>query len=111
MPSTPDLDSNPSSDDEVIEAEMPPNEPEMGTHKESPISFWLSGPNRRMSRYDLSDEEPGSSGDSVMHSPLKKPRRWFSRKEKGKKNVSDSDTVRNELDRRESDSEGIGDWV
>ena len=42
---TPDLDSNPSSDDEVSEAEMPPDEPEIRTCEESPISFWLSGPN------------------------------------------------------------------
>ena len=31
LPPTPDLDSNLSSDDEVSEAEMPPDEPEIGT--------------------------------------------------------------------------------
>ena len=32
---TPDLNSNPSSDDEVNEAEVPPDEREIGTHEES----------------------------------------------------------------------------
>ena len=44
-----------------------------------------------------------------MHSPRRKPRRRLTRKEKGKKKVSDSDTDRNESDRRESDSEGTDD--
>ena len=52
-----------------------------------------------------------------MHSPRKKPRRRLTRKEKGKRKVSDSGTDRNESDsgtdtnesdRRESDSEGTG---
>ena len=42
LPPTPNVDSNSSSDDE---AEMPPDEPEIGTREESPISFRLSGPN------------------------------------------------------------------
>ena len=46
-----------------------------------------------------------------MHSPHRKPRIRLTRKEKGKKKVSDSGTDRNELDRRESDSEGTGDGV
>ena len=50
-------DSNPSSDDEVSEAEMPPDEPEIGTHEESPISLRLSGPNGRLSR--STDTRPG----------------------------------------------------
>ena len=85
------------------------DEPEIETPEESPISLRLSGPNGRLSRYDQSDEEPASSGDSVVHSPRKKPRRRLTRKEKGKKKVSDSGTDRNESDRRESDSEGTGD--
>ena len=40
---TPDFSSNPSSDDEVSEAKMPPDDPEIGTREESPISFRLSG--------------------------------------------------------------------
>ena len=52
LPLTPDLNSNLSSDDEVSEAEMPPNEPEIETHEESPISVRLSGRNGRLSRYD-----------------------------------------------------------
>ena len=78
-------------DDEVSEAEMPPDEPEIET--ESPISLRLSGPNGRLSRYDQSDEEPARSGDSVVHSPC---RRRLTRKEKGKKKVPDSGTDRNE---------------
>ena len=45
LPPTPDLNSNLSSDDEVSEAEMPPDEPEIETREESPISLRLSGPN------------------------------------------------------------------
>ena len=56
-----------------------------------------------------SDEEPASSADSAVHSPRRKPRRRLTRKDKGKKKVSDSGTDRNESDRRESDSEGTGD--
>ena len=94
LPSTPNPDSNPSSDDEVSEAEMPPDEPEIETREESPISLRLSGPNGRLSQYDQSHEEPASSGDSAVHSPRRKPRRRLTRKEKGKKKVSDSDTDR-----------------
>ena len=86
---------------------MPPDEPEIET--ESPISLRLSGPSGRLSRFDQSDEEPASSGDSAVHSPRRKPRRRLTRKEKGKKKVSDSGTDRNELDRHEFDSEGTSD--
>ena len=109
LPLTPNLDSNPSSDNEVSEAEMPPDEPEIGTREESPISFRLSGPSGRLSRFDQSEEEPVSSGDSAVQSPRRKPRRRLTRKEKGKKKVSDSGTDRNESDRCESDSEGTSD--
>ena len=70
LPSTPRPDSNPSSDEEVNEAEMPPDEPEIET--ESPISLRLSGPSGRLSRFDQSDEEPASRGDSAVHSPRRK---------------------------------------
>ena len=96
LPSTPRPDSNTSSEDEASKAEMPPDEPEIKT--ESPISLRLSGPNGRLSRYDQSDEEPASSGDSAVHSPRRKPRRRFTRKEKGKKKVSDSGIDRESLD-------------
>ena len=95
LPPTPDLDFNPSSDGEVSEAEMPTEEPEIRTHEESPLSFRLRGPNGRLSRFDQSDEESASSGDSAVHSPRRKPRRRLTRKEKGKKKVSDSSTDRN----------------
>ena len=109
LPPTPRPDSNPSTDDEVSEAEMPPDGPEIETREESPISLRLSGPNARLSRYDQSDEEPASSGDLAVHSPRWKARRRLTRKQKGKQEVSDSGTDRNESDRRESDSEGTDD--
>ena len=74
LPPTPRPDSNPSSDDEVSEVEMPPDEPEIATREQSSILLRLSGLNGRLSRYDQSDEEPASSGDSVVHSPRRKPR-------------------------------------
>ena len=66
LPPTPDLDSNPSTDDEVSEAEMPPDEPEIGTREESPISLRLSGTNARLSRFNQSDEESASTVDSAV---------------------------------------------
>ena len=45
LPPIPDSNSNSSSNDEVSEAKMPPDEPEIGTREESLISFRLSGPN------------------------------------------------------------------
>ena len=45
LPPTPDLNSNPSSADEVNEVEVPPDKPKIRTREESPISFRLSGPN------------------------------------------------------------------
>ena len=44
LPPTLDLNSNPSSEDEVSEAEMPPDERETETLEESLVSFRLSGP-------------------------------------------------------------------
>ena len=75
LPPTPDLNYNPSSDDEVSEAEMSPDEPEIGTYEESLISFQLSGPSGRLSWFDQSEEETMSSGDSTVHSPRRKPRK------------------------------------
>ena len=40
----------------------------------------------------MTNEEPASSGDSAVHSPRRKPRRRLTRKEKGKRKVSDSGT-------------------
>ena len=40
-----------------------------------------------------------------MHSPCRKPRRWLTHNEKGKKKMSDYGTDREESDRRESNSE------
>ena len=61
LPPTPDLDTNPSLVNEVSEAEMPLDELEIGTRKESLISFRLSGPSGRLSRFDQSNEESASS--------------------------------------------------
>ena len=109
LPPAPDLSSNTSFDDEFSEAEMPLYEREIGTRKESLISLRLSGSSGRLSWFDQSDEESASGGDSTVHSPCRKPRRRLTRKEKGKKKVSDYGTDRNESDRRESDSEDTGD--
>ena len=78
-------------------------EAEFGTLEESPISFWLSRPNERQSRNDLSDEEPASNGDSVMHSPRPKLRRLLPHKEKVKKKMPKYDTYKEKSDQSESD--------
>ena len=104
MPPTPE-DSNSSSEDEVSEAEMTPDEHEIGALEENPISFRLSGPNERLSRFDQSDEKPVSSGDAAVHSSRRKLRGRLTRNEKGKKKMSVYDTDKDESDRRESDSE------
>ena len=59
----------------MSEVELPLDEPEVRTREESPISFRLSGPNGRLNRFDQSEEEPTSSGESVVHSPCRKSRR------------------------------------
>jgi hypothetical protein len=87
LPSIPQPDSNVSTDGEFNEEEMPRDEPEIGTRSESPISLPLSGPCGGLGRFDQSDDEPASSGDSAVHSQRRKPRRRFTRKEKGKKKV------------------------
>ena len=66
LPPTADLNSNLSSKDEVSEAEMPLDEHETETLEESPVSFWLTGPNERQTRFNQSDEDPLSSGDSAV---------------------------------------------
>ena len=106
LPLPPTLeDSNPSSEDEVREAEIPPNERETETLEESPVSFRLSGLNEQLSRFDQSNEEPKSNGDSVVHSPCRKSRRRLTCKEKGKEKMSGYGANRDKSDRRESDSE------
>ena len=50
LPSTPIPNSNPGSEDEFSEAEMPPDEREIRALEESLISFWLSGSYERLSR-------------------------------------------------------------
>jgi hypothetical protein len=87
---------------------MPRDEPEIGTQRESSISVPLSGPSEGLGWFDQFDDEPASSGDLAVHSLRKKPRRWFTRKEKGKGKVSDSDTQRNESHGCEPDYEAQG---
>ena len=65
--------------------------------------------NSKMSRYNQSEDDSVSSGESAVHSPRRKLSRWLTCKEKGKKKVSDSGTDRNESDRHDSDYEGTGD--
>ena len=70
MPSTPTPDNSiPNFEDEVSEAEMPPDEEEIGALEKSPISFRLSGPNEKLSQNVQSDEDLVSSGDSAVYSP------------------------------------------
>ena len=85
LPPTPDLNSNLSSNDEVSEVEMPVDEREIETREESPISFWLSGPNGRLSQFDQSEEEPVSSGDSAVHSPAGSRGDGLRAREKGRR--------------------------
>jgi hypothetical protein len=108
LPSLPQPDLTVSFDGEVSEAEMPREEPEIGTRPKSSISVPLSGPCGGLGRFDQSDDEPASSGDSTMHSQRIKPRRQFTWKEKGKKKVSEADTLSDESRRSESDSEMQG---
>ena len=70
LPPTPDLNSNPSSEDEVSEDELTSDEHEIEALDESPISFWLSGPNERLGQFDQFNEKSASSRDSALHSPL-----------------------------------------
>ena len=84
LPSSPTPINIPNSDDEAGEAKMPLDGEEIGALEKSLISFRLSGPNERLSRNDLSDEESASIGDSVVLSPHRRLRRWLARKKKGK---------------------------
>ena len=80
------------SEDEVNEAEMPPDEEEIRALEENVIKFWLSGPNEVLTRHDQSDEEPVSNGDSVALSPCRKTSRKPMRKEKGKMKMPENGT-------------------
>ena len=84
---------------------MPRDEGEIGALEESPISFRLTKSNERLSRRDQSDAKMASSEESVVHSPRRKPWRRLMCKEKGNKEMPEYGTKRDELDRRESDSE------
>ena len=84
---------------------MPPNEHEIGYLKQSPISFSLSGPNELLIRHDQLDEELASSADSTVQSPSRKARGLLTRKEKGKKKMSECSTEMDGLDRCKNDYE------
>ena len=60
------------------------DEEEIGTHKESLISFRLSRPNEEMSRDYQHIEMSASEANSVVQSPCMKPTRQPTCKEKGK---------------------------
>jgi hypothetical protein len=66
------------------ESGRPPDVPEIGTRPESPISVPLTGPSAELGRFDQSDEEPASSGDSAVHSPHKKPKRQLRARRRGR---------------------------
>ena len=102
LPSTTTPNSNPSFEDEVSKAKMPLHKREIGALEESLMSFRLSGPNERLSRHDQSDEESASSGDSTLQIPCRKPRRWLTRKEKGKMKLPEYETETETSDQRES---------
>jgi hypothetical protein len=87
---------------------VPPDEPEIGTRPESPISVPVTRPSAGLGRFDQFNDEPASSGDLPVHSPRKQPKRRFTHKEKGKRKVSDANTQREESCRREDDSEAQG---
>ena len=97
LPLTPESNSNLSSEDEVNEVEMPPREREIRALEESSISFWLSGPNERLSRHGQSEEEPTSSVDSAVQSPHRKPRRRPMRKQKEKKKMLEYSTNKDKV--------------
>ena len=85
---TPD-NSISNSEDEVSMVERPPDEEEIGALEKSSISFHLSRTNEKLNRNEQLDEEPTSSGDSVVLSPRQKPKRWPMCKEKGKIKMSE----------------------
>ena len=80
------------------------DEEDIGTLEESLISFSLSGPNEELSWEDQQNEELTSNEDSIVRSPLKKPRRWFMRKEKGKIKMLEYGTDKCTSDPGESDA-------
>ena len=85
-----------ASEPELVQVE----DGEAGTQDESPESFLLSEPNERLGQSDQSDAETASSGDSVVLSPRKEPRRRFTRKEKGKKKMPEFETGNDEFSYR-----------
>ena len=102
-PSPTPINSIPDSKDEASEADIPLNE-EISTLEESLISFRLSGPNEGLSRKGQPDDEPASSEVSVMQSLHQKPRRWLTRKEKGKMKMPEYGIEVGASDRSESDA-------
>ena len=88
---TPDSDPIPEVEATKPE-EVQVDEEEFSTLNESPFSFRLSGPNKRLYHNDQLNEESASSGDPNMLSLRNEPRRRFLRKEKGKKKMPEYDT-------------------
>ena len=80
---------------------------EIGDLEESPISFWLSRSNERLSRNDQLDEDLVSSGDLVVLSPRQKLKKRPTRKEKGKMKMPEYGTNTGAFDHNdlETDSE------
>ena len=55
----------PNSKDQASELDLL-DEVNIGTLEESPVSFWLNGPNEELSRDDQPIEMPASEEDSVV---------------------------------------------
>jgi hypothetical protein len=66
---TPNLRHLLVSNEEVSDAEIPPDIPEIETRPESPNPVPLTGPSAGLGRFNQSDKEPASSEDSTVQSP------------------------------------------
>ena len=74
LPSSPTpINSILNLEDEASEAQMPLDEENIGTLEESPISFWLSGPNEELSPDEQPFEFSASKEYSVVLSLRQKP--------------------------------------
>ena len=85
---------------------MPLDEGEIGILEESLISSRLSGPNETLSWNDQSDEGQVSGGDFAIQFPRQKPRRHFTRLEKGKMKTTEYWTLAVTSNQNDSDMAG-----
>ena len=97
LSSTPDNSNLTITKNEANELKMIEEEG-FGALEESSISFQLSDLNEELSGEDQQNEEPTSSDDSAVHSPLKELTRRSTPKEKGKMKMSEYDIESNTSD-------------